>query len=164
MNLPARYLKFSSDLPVREVSFGCGGIRLFSDKELKAEQTGYSVSPEGRSLCGDAAGDWRSSWIVIGCDTGVGDPIFMDTSDPQLGVFTAIHGEGSWEPLPIANSIEAFAGILDEFARIAKGRSNPVEQENNPLDDADREAYLSCVDKLNNGQVEGDFWEEMLEY
>ncbi|MGA2048116.1 MAG: hypothetical protein ABSG96_10505 [Terracidiphilus sp.] len=164
MDLPARYLSIFPDLPIREVSYGCGGLRLFSADEVEAEQVGYSISPDGRSLCGDTPGEWRSSWVVIGSETGLGDPILIDTTDPPLIVFTAIHGEGSWEPTAIAISIEAFANIYNEFVRISKGRSNPVELEDNPLSEGERESYLNRIDKLNNGQLDSEFWDAMLEY
>jgi hypothetical protein len=163
MNLPANYAELILKLPALEVNFGCGGIKILEISELEKGQAGYAVSPDGRSLCGDKDGDWRSNWIAIGYETCLGDPIFVDSANPKLPVFTAIHGEGAWEPDLIALSFDAFAKILHELAQIAIGRTNPVEQEDNPLTDGDRKAFLARVNKINEGQIETEFWEAMLE-
>ncbi|MGD0155640.1 MAG: hypothetical protein ABSB50_06065 [Terracidiphilus sp.] len=164
INIPNRYIKLISNLPEMEVSFGAGGIRLFTCEELEKGQVGYSVDLNGTSLCGEAKGDWKSSWLVIGSDTGVGDPIFVDTADPKLTVLSAIHGEGAWDPKPIAISIEAFGKILFEFRRIAEDRSNPVESESNPITAAERNTFLSRVGEINERKIESEFWNELFAY
>jgi len=164
MTIPTRYLELISSLPATEVSFGAGGIRLFTDNELEEGQVGYSVDPNGSSLCGEEDGEWKSTWLVIGYDTGVGDPIFIDTSDSKLPVLTAIQGEGAWDPKPIAISIEAFGRILLEFRRIAEGRANPVEAEGNPIAITERDAFLSLVAKINERKIEPEFWNDLFAY
>ena len=115
MTIPTRYLALISSLPATEVGFGAGGIRLFTGAEMEEGQVGYSVAPRGLSLCGGPSGKWKPSWLVIGYETGVGDPVFVDISDPRLAVLTAMHGEGAWDPKPVAVSIEAFGKIFLEF-------------------------------------------------
>lgn len=122
MTIPTPYLALISSLPATEVSFGAGGIRLLTAGEFEEGQVGYSVDPDGSSLCGEAIGEWKSSWLVIGFETGVGDPVLVDTSDPKLAVLSAMHGEGAWDPRPVAISIEAFGKIFLEFRRIAEGQ------------------------------------------
>lgn len=85
-------------MPFDEISLGFGGIRLVALAELKDSQIGYSESLEGKDLCTGAPGDWRSDWVVIGEDTCVGDPLILDTSSEVLAVFTAMHGQGQWDP------------------------------------------------------------------
>ena len=163
MNLPSRYAQFRAGLTVDNIGCGCGGIMLFPTAELEQNQVGYSVTPDGVSLCTGEAGAWESSWIVIGCETACGDPIFIDSADAQLPVFTAIHGEGDWEPELVATTIDAFAQSLVEFARIAKGRSNPVELEESPIPDKERTAFLTRVKQLNQGRIDPDFWALLIE-
>jgi len=161
MRATARYLALRNSLEKGEVSFGVGGLLLFEAAEVDARQVGYSVAPDGSSLCG-GSGRWRPTWIVIGYETACGDPLFIDTSDPALPVFTAVHGEGMWNPVKIAVSAETFLESMKEFARIAVGRSNPVEQDQNPLSDDERNEFLARVTALNEGQIEAEFWDVLL--
>jgi hypothetical protein len=162
MNRPPRYDEVRAALPVDEIAYGCGGIKLFSAAEIEHGQVGYSVAPDGKSLCSLDRGAWRPNWTVIGYETACGDPLFIDTDDSGLPVLTAIHGEGSWKPQPVAISLDAFVRSLEEFARISEGRSNPVERDNNPLSDADRASFLRRVAELNGAQFESDFWAGLL--
>ena len=164
MLVPARLVEFTHALPKLEVQFGCGGIRIFSAAELDDAQVGYSVLPRAESLCDIVEGKWRSFWIVVGQDTGVGDPIFIDSANPNLPAFTAMTGEGFWNPIPIASSIEAFGQIFREFEKIASGRSNPVEAEDNPILDSDKDAFLACVREINGDNSGKAFWEALFGY
>ena len=163
MNLPPRYSEVRAGLQMNEVSYGCGGIRLFGPAEIEQGQVGYCVAPDGKSLCDPDNGGWRQNWTVIGYETACGDPIFIDTDDSALPVLTAVHGEGAWEPQPVAISIEAFARSFEEFARVSQGRSNPVDRDSNPLPGNEREAYLRRVAELNQKQFAPDFWAVLLE-
>ncbi|MGO9862331.1 MAG: hypothetical protein ACLPLR_01865 [Terriglobales bacterium] len=163
MNLPPRYHEARAALRVEEVTYGCGGIKLFGAADIEQGQVGYSVAPDGKSLCSGNHGAWRPNWIVIGYETACGDPLFIDTDDAALPVLTAIHGEGAWEPQPVAISIDAFVRSLEEFARISEGRKNPVERGNNPLSEAERDKFLRRVEELNGMQFKSDFWAALLE-
>ncbi|CAM4159036.1 hypothetical protein BAMA_11705 [Bacillus manliponensis] len=81
-------------------------IELFNSMEIEEGQIGYSIDLDGRKLTWEKDGDWREEWVVIGLDSYVGDPIFVDTNDKKCPVYTAEHGEGFWEPICIAESIE----------------------------------------------------------
>jgi hypothetical protein len=163
MNLPPRYNEVRVALPAGEVAFGCGGIKLFGATEIEQGQVGYSVASDGKSLCSGTRGAWQPSWTVIGYETACGDPLFIDTDDAALPVLTAIHGEGAWEPQPVAISIDAFVQSLQEFARISEGRNNPVERDNNPLPEAERDKFLRRVEELNLMRFKSDFWAVLLE-
>lgn len=122
MKIPPEYPQWLESLGFTEVSFGSGGLQLFPLDELNEGQTGYSKSPEGKSLCDGAPGSWKPEWTVIGNDTSVGDPIILDTASPGLRVMTAMHGEGSWEPYTIATSLRVFAFALRIIKKSSEGR------------------------------------------
>ena len=114
-----------------------------------------------RILPGDV-GDWKRSWLVIGYEDSLGDPLFVDLSAPELPVFTAAHGEGEWNPVLVASSFSGFIEALKEVERVSKGRSNPVEAERNPLLDGERQRVLSRIAELN-GNAPLEFWESWFE-
>ena len=164
MELPSDYIRVRQLISVSEVSYGIGGIKLFNTEEIEEGQVGYSVAPDGRSLCGDGAGEWQPGWIAVGYETACGDPLFIETTDRSLPVFTAVHGEGSWQPKSVAISFDAFASCLREFAKLANGRANPVELENNPLPESDRNAFFERIAELNGRGFDPAFWALMVEF
>jgi hypothetical protein len=163
MITPSRYNTLRASRNADEVSFGCGGLYLFKVSEIEQKQVGYSVASNGTSLCGGGDGAWRPSWVVIGHDTACGDPLILETSDPALPVLTAIHGEGAWEPVTIAVSLDAFLASLEEFALLSADRSNPVIREANPLTENERNSFLTRISALNNQRIDLNFWESLLE-
>ena len=163
MKLPDRYNKLRENWPSDEVSYGSGGIKLFGAGELENAQLGYSVALDGNSLCSGESGAWQPNWVVIGYETGLGDPLFVDTDLATLPVFTAIHGEGAWEPVLVASSVEAFGMCIGEFARISEGRSNPVQCEANPVSDEERTLFLRRVADLNQSSKAPEFWSVLLQ-
>ena len=58
---------------------------------------------------------------------------------------TAMHGEGSWEPEPIAKSLSALAIALRAIKDISVGREHPVALEQNPLSDSERLPHGATV-------------------
>ncbi|HWB32979.1 MAG TPA: hypothetical protein VG714_07395 [Acidobacteriaceae bacterium] len=158
IDLPSRYKSALASLPSLEVEFGAGGIKLFTDAELAEGQIGYAVGRDSRPLDG-----WQANWIVIGNDTGLGDPIILDAADPALPILTAWNGEGTWNLRPVSISIEAFALAFAAFASIAQNRSNPVQVKENPLSESEREEYLAKISELQENK-RYDFWEGLLAY
>lgn len=156
-------IKMLGELRSHEISYGYGGLKLLEADELDEGQIGYSVSPDGQSFCGVRPGDWRASWIVIGHDTGLGDPLFIDMSDVGVPVFTAAHGEGAWNRRPVAISLDAFARCWREFAFLARSRANPVELKATPLSKAERIDYLNRINEINEGQIHAELWKQLLE-
>jgi hypothetical protein len=144
-----------------EVSFGFETIHVCQAPQLPDLQMGYSISPTGEQLTGTGAGDWRKEWVVIGYEDCCGDPIFIDSSARGFPVYTAVHGEGSWEPTKIAVSLEAFGLALSAIANVAKGREHPVALESNPLTPSEKEATLAAIGRDNPG-LELTFWELLL--
>ncbi len=96
------YAQFIAGLEQREISLGYCGLRLVGPDELDSMQIGYATSQSGQSLCSGTPGAWREGWVVIGQETGLGDPIFLDQESGSIN--TAGHGEGIWQPVKIASS------------------------------------------------------------
>ncbi|HDR7794597.1 TPA: hypothetical protein QCY19_003240 [Bacillus luti] len=92
-------------------------IELFNSDEIEEGQLGYSLDEEGQSLIGSAEGDWKEGWIVIGIDSYLGDPIFVDSNDENCPVYTAMHAEGQWEPECIVERIE---DLIEKLKSISK--------------------------------------------
>ncbi|MBC6971445.1 thiamine transporter [Bacillus sp. Xin] len=87
-------------------------IYLFHENELEKGQIGYRYDKNKNSLISGKKGDWQESWIVIGYDTDMGDPIFVDIEDPVYPIYTVEKGAGIWEPVCIARSIDE---IMKQF-------------------------------------------------
>ena len=161
---PVPLLELLAKLHPHEVAYGYGGLKLFEADELEEAQVGYSVGADGRSLCSAERGLWQPDWLVIGCDTGLGDPIFVDIGAPNLPVFTAMTGQGLWEPKPVAISLDAFAQCWREFEQVAQGRDWPENEGANPLSKAGRDSYLGRIKETNDWRIEADLWEALLAY
>jgi len=140
------------------IDYGVGGIALLSPAELEQGQIGYSVTPQGTTLIGDGDGDWQFNWLVIGYETACGDPIFMSVVPPHP-VYTAMHGQGSWNAKLVAPSLDIFWKCLEVFLQFATGRGSPVQVDANPPSDDEVAAYLQSIDQLCNGDADAhDFW------
>jgi hypothetical protein len=148
--------------PFPNLAFGASGILLVNAAELDKAQIGYGVSPTGELLAGYSVGDWNPHWLVIGHDELVGDPIFVDSSQTSLPVYTAMHGVGDWEPVRIGDSLESFFRAMQVVHSVAEGRETPVALENNPLSDDDRSRVLERIRDLNPTS-ESDFWASLLD-
>ena len=123
--------------PVRSVTFRFRTLHVVDANGLDGAQLGYSRGPDGEDLAGDLPGDWQATWVVIGHEDQCGDPLFVDTSDSELPVFTAPHGEGAWRPQMIAESLGQFSKALRYLKAVTQGRETPLEFANNPVDDVD---------------------------
>jgi hypothetical protein len=161
--IPHEHRRWIESFPYREISFGYGGMNLFSVDEIDEGQIGYSQSAEGASFCDGTPGSWQPEWTVIGGDTIVGDPIILDTSNPKLPVLTAMHGEGAWEPCLISSSLSAFALALETIHRLSAGRENPVELEQHRLSAAEKKQALETIKHANGDEATLEFWERLLE-
>lgn len=160
--VPDLYATGRTAIGFDEVSCGYAGIELFRLDDLQEAQLGYSVDPDGNSLISDEEGGWRSTWLVIAYETGLGDPIFVST-EPPFAAFTAMHGEGSWDPTLIAPSLDAFWQCLRLYRSVANGREHPVALEANPLADQEIQAYLRDIRRLCDEDSKAvEFWALMV--
>jgi hypothetical protein len=107
----------------RKISFGSTVVHTYHSSEIEAGQQGYSVSLDGQDLSGEQDGDWRKLWLVIGYDEASGDPLFIDRSEKMHPVYTAVAGQGRWDTVLVADSLEGFADALAVFAAAARNRS-----------------------------------------
>ena len=123
MLIPQEYPAWLRSLGFTGISFGYAGIKLLLPEEFEAGQTGHSISSDNQSLCNGEDGAWKPEWLVIGSDTLIGDPIILDTSSSTI--MSAMHGEGVWEPFPIAAGLPAFAFALNAIKKASVGRENP---------------------------------------
>lgn len=156
-----QYVELRNGVALRAVSLGYKTVTLFKANQLVKAQLGYSVDPNGKSLCGSEEGDWQNTWLVIADEDLCGDPIFTDLASDKLPVYTAMHGEGSWEPVLIAESFSNFVLALEQIQALSKGRKNPVALEKNPLPKAEATAAIARI-KQDNSNAEPDFWESWL--
>jgi hypothetical protein len=150
-----------SQLP-EEVSFGVTTIRIGRPGDLGQLQVGFSVDARGNPLFGDSDGSWRPTWIVVGIDDTCGDPIFIDATGDGFPVFTAMHGQGRWQPVQIASSLAGLGQALAALSDASRDREDPIALRSNPLGKEDREVFLSRVRQHNPGVSLG-FWADLLD-
>jgi len=138
------------------VSIGQNEIKFLSPDRLEAGQTGYSVDKQKNSLVTGKPGAWRKEWMVIGTDA-LEDPIIVDLRSEDMEVMTAEHGEGSWEPYVIADSLENFKQIVASLQKISQGRTSLDQLEDNPISDSEREQFMAEVEE-SNPESETGYW------
>ena len=125
-----------SQIQEKEVYFGPQGFVIAgSESELENAQQGYSVDEEGLALSVEELGGWESHWLVIAQDTELGDPYFVDISDPQFPVYTAVYGEGIWESTQVATSLTAFLQCLSLLGKNARQQGPQFVPDENSLTD-----------------------------
>jgi len=70
-----------------------------------------------------------------------------------------MHGQGSWEPTLVAQSLDGFEECLTVFQRFATARSNEMELAANPATAEEQSRYLEDIRTLTNGRPEAlGFW------
>src|SRR5262245_12632038 len=121
VTLDRRFLDAFRVIRPRSVSVGYCGLDLSPLRDLPSAQLGYAIDSDQVSLVGEADGDWRASWQVIGTEQLAGDPIFVDLARPGWPVFTAVHGQGRWDRRRIALSLEGFAHAM-QIVQVASRR------------------------------------------
>ena len=161
MRMPPTYHLEVNRLP-EEVSFGITTIRIARAENLAELQVGYARDPQGRPLTGEAEGDWRPNWVVIGEDDTSGDPIFIDSAQDGFPVYTAMHGQGHWKPIRIASSLQGLGHALHALVEATRGRQNPRALESSPLTADERAAVVFQIHQHNPG-IHLEFWAEILE-
>ena len=153
MNLPT--------LEKKCISIGYSDIDLVDDEEIEEIQIGYSVHSDGRSLVGKKDGDWMKDWIVIGRETLSADPIFIDTGNHDFPVYTATHGQGSWEPDSVSSTYAGFLKILRKLEQLAIGRDSPVALEEKPMTQEEYDGFIAFASDA--GELEDTyFWASLI--
>jgi hypothetical protein len=104
----------------KEVFFGPQGFNVVARMaEFNKAQVGYSIDKNGVSLVNSdsdnesKSGNWQSSWIVIAKDTELGDPYFVDITDENLAVYTALaEKENQWQLTLVSSTLDGFSKCL----------------------------------------------------
>lgn len=145
------YLEFLKELDRTNVEIGYGGVNLFKGEEIASRQVGYSITSDGKKLSGLEDGDWKPSWLAIGYEIALGDPLFIDVELPSSPVMTAMHGEGAWAPEIIASNLAGFFSILGRLAEIARGGNWPVNAK-------EQDEFLNEVKRSEGDNATDVFW------
>tara|TARA_R110000751_G_scaffold307852_1_gene432761 strand:+ start:1800 stop:2285 length:486 start_codon:yes stop_codon:yes gene_type:complete len=142
------------------LSLGYSELNFATTETLSEFQLGYSIDPNGKSLTGGKDGDWNENWIVISRDD-LGEPHFVDLKDGKI--YTAMHGQGDWEPDLISISLEKYIETINFLFELSKNRDNPSDLENNPITQNEIERFEKFIEEANNGEVEFYEWENWVE-
>ncbi len=156
LRLPPRYrsflrecnpVEFESVTPVER-------IRFFSGSELSVEQKRFRL-PDGV-----LDPSWKSSWVVIGESTLLGDPYFLDVdredAEGDCHVYTAMSGEVRWVPTLAGSSLAQFFAIISAAMDLAKGFAEGIIDVD---DEANfRENLAPRVRVIDNAAAKAGHW------
>jgi hypothetical protein len=114
-------------------------IRLVpADELVKAQQLMQAPGANG-----SPPADWKTSWVVIGESSLLGDPYFLDVSKPDpegdCPVYTAMSGQERWLPTLVGSSFAQFLRILSTAMEIAAGFGDAI------MDDEDEDAFREAL-------------------
>jgi hypothetical protein len=127
LRIPRRYREFllACDPVDAETRTPSERVRLIFSRQLEEEQAGFALTESGELITSPGATGWRSSWIIIGHSSLLGDPYFLDTSSPDAEgdcpVYTAMSGTETWKPKLCASSFAMFLRILAIGMEVAEG-------------------------------------------
>jgi len=146
---------------VTDISLGSSEIIFLRSSELDDGQIGYRVDANGKSLITGQDGDWQENWIVIASDY-VGDPLFVDITSPTFTILCAAHGEMTWDPMIIADSLDNLKEIISILATVSKHRTNPVDLDADPINEDERRSVLKAIQN-SIPHLDIGYWEIFLE-
>lgn len=101
-------------------------VRLIPAERLLEEQRGFALQEDGQPRPQGQTGPngWRSTWVIIGHSTLLGDPYFLDTAsadaEGDCQVYTAMNGTEIWKARLCASSFAMFLRILAIGMEVAK--------------------------------------------
>jgi hypothetical protein len=160
---PTQYLQHLEQASIRRVEVGHQAVELLDGEALGDAQLGFAVGPDGEDLTSAEPHAWKAHWLVIAIEESLGDPIFLDTADPALPVYTVGHDMDWSAPHRIADSFEGFVDALHWVHETAGGETTPVELEQRPLSDEDLERLVARV--INrNPNAEEYFWRSFFRF
>jgi hypothetical protein len=115
-------------------------IRLIPAEELANSQSQVAGGGEDGKK---APLDWKTSWVVIGESSLLGDPYFLDVSkldaEGDCPVYTAMSGHERWVPTLAGSSFAQFLRILSTAMEIAAGFGDAI------MDDEDEDAFREAL-------------------
>jgi hypothetical protein len=129
LRIPRRFREFllHCDPVDLETATPAERVRLIPATKLMDEQKSFALQDDGQARPQGQTGPngWRSSWVIIGHSTLLGDPYFLDiaTADAEgdCCVYTAMNGTDVWKPRLCASSFAMFLRILAIGMEVAKG-------------------------------------------
>jgi hypothetical protein len=140
--VPARYRSFLlAANPVRvETVTPVERVRLLPAEEIAKAQAAVAA---GAANDGKPAAEWKTSWVVVGESSLLGDPYFLDVSKPDpegdCPVYTAMSGQDKWVPTLAASSFAQFLRILATAMEIAAGFGDAI------MDDEDEDSFREAL-------------------
>ncbi|EJQ45995.1 Uncharacterized protein BWINRASL_04524 [Bacillus mycoides] len=99
----AELLKRIETSKQQDIELGSYEIYVFSESELEKGQIGYRYDKHKNSLISNESGKWQEGWIVIGYETDMGDPVFVNVDEDTYPVYTAERGTETWQSIYIGN-------------------------------------------------------------
>jgi hypothetical protein len=121
-------------------------VRLVPAEELVKGQEQIKTAREGATL------EWKSSWVLIGESSLLGDPYFLDVAkmdaEGDCQVYTAMSGQERWNPTLAASSFVQFLRILATSMETAEGFGDAI------MDDEDEDSFREALrPKIKNIDV-----------
>ena len=131
-------------------------VRLMPAEEIASAQTQVT----GDSGDKKAPLDWKSSWVVIGESSLLGDPYFLDVgkldAEGDCPVFTMMTGTDTLKPELCASSFQQFLRILATSMEVATGFGEGV------MDDDDeaifRETLAPKIKTIDAAALRAGHW------
>ncbi len=156
----AQLLKRLKAFTHKEAYFGPQGFNVIcKTAQINKAQVGYLVDKTGQSLAETENSNWQESWLVIAKDTEIGDPYFVDLTDENLAVYTALAPVEThqWQTELVASSLEGFAQCLSLIADKSQQVSPSYVVDNNCIFDLEELEIFGM--KLVDIAQTNDFWQ-----
>lgn len=111
----------------------------------------YYNSVENKDLTSDKPGGFKSNWIVLATNY-FADPFFIDLNEAEqmFPVYFAYHGQGHWESLKIADSLEIFQKKLEDIKNIRYDKTTLICYFDENIDPENlfwKDVYLTIEDE-----------------
>jgi len=158
LRVPSRFRKFllgANPTKVETVT-PVERIRLIPAEELVKAQAFVTAPTDGQKV----SADWKSSWVVIGESSLLGDPYFLDVAKPDpegdCPVYTAMSGQDRWAPTLAASSFAQFLRILSTAMEIAAGFGDAIMDDED--EDSFREALGPKVKVIDTAALRAGHW------
>ena len=158
LRVPSRFRKFllAANPTSVETVTTVERIRLIPAEELVKAQSLVTAPGDGQKI----SQDWKSSWVLIGESSLLGDPYFLDVAklDPEgdCPVYTAMSGQDRWAPKLAASSFAQFLRILSTAMEIAAGFGDAIMDDED--EDSFREALGPKVKVIDTAALRAGHW------
>jgi hypothetical protein len=162
LKIPRRFREFlaNADPVDLETRTPAERVRLIPAARLEEEQAGFALLETGALRNGASETGWRPSWVIIGHSAMLGDPYFLDISQPDAEgdcpVYTAMSGTDVWKPRLCASSFATFLRILAVAMTVAKNFPDTAAD----IDDEDvfREALGPKIREYDPAALKAGHW------